>query len=54
MKNYFKKTFVSKEGMIHPVWGKLCKKQLPQKEKERIFNEIISKIKVFERKTLLP
>jgi len=54
MKRFFKKIVLSKERLIHQEWYKLCKDRLPQKEKNRIFNEIISKIKEFERKILIP
>jgi len=54
MKRFSKKIVLSKEKMIHQEWYKLCKDRLPQKEKDRIFNEIISKINEFERKILIP
>jgi hypothetical protein len=49
MKRFFKKSVSSKEWLMDQEWNKLNKDRLPQKEKNRIYHEIISKIKEFER-----
>jgi len=54
MKRFSKKIVLPKERMIQQEWYRLYEDRLPQKEKDRIFKEIISKIKEFERKILIP
>ena len=44
----FKESVSSKENLNDPEWNKIGKDRLPKKEKSRIYNEIIYKIKELE------
>jgi len=50
MKRFLKKSVSSKERLMDQEWNKMHTDRLPQKEKDRIYNEIIFKIKEFEGK----
>jgi hypothetical protein len=54
MKRLSEKIVLPNERMVHQEWCKRCEDRLPQKEKNRIFNDIISKINKFERKIFIP